>query len=317
MPRKPRTRGLRSGFTLIELLVVIAIIAVLVGMLLPAVQKVREAADKATSQNNLKQLALAVHSFHDAMGYIPPRHGWSPAKQADAIGGTAHFYLLPFVEQDNLFKQSYQRPSRRTSVFNPITRRFQTVTTFDVQAYWGNHVSGIVKTYVAPGDPSSTSEYYTSYLVNAHVFDGKQKVSSIADGTSNTVLLAEGYRVCSGSFDGVSTFRSNDWNMSPDTSPSEGPWFAQDSGSWITTTKWDPRQRRFVTTRTWRFPTWTVQVRPRAGQCNGMTPQGFANGGVQVALTDGGVRPVIASITFPTWAGALTPAGGETLGTDW
>src|ERR1041384_1561115 len=100
------TRRVRRGFTLIELLVVIAIIAVLIGLLLPAVQKVREAAARTQCTNNLKQLALGIHSFHD-VNHNYPQGGGDPGGENPAVRTfyfSWTFHIYPYIEQDNLYK---------------------------------------------------------------------------------------------------------------------------------------------------------------------------------------------------------------------
>src|SRR5262249_2628966 len=96
----------RPGFTLIELLVVIAIIAVLIGLLLPDVQKLRDAAARTESSNKLHQIALAAHSYHDATKSMPPYYAYGYGGSS-AVTGSWPFVLLPYVEQDNAYKATF------------------------------------------------------------------------------------------------------------------------------------------------------------------------------------------------------------------
>jgi len=143
--RNPR----RSGFTLIELLVVIAIIAILIGMLLPAVQKVREAAARSTCSNNLKQLSLAMHTYSDANGGLPPAvimRNYQDYPYTDEIGPNWAVLILPQIEQANLYNQVQ---ASLTLWLSP--------TTSTIDKGWTAVRSASIKTFLCPSDGGNTS----------------------------------------------------------------------------------------------------------------------------------------------------------------
>jgi|SRR5262245_518503 len=199
----PLLRATRRGFTLIELLVVIAIIAILIGLLLPAVQKIRDAAARIQCTNHVKQLSLACHNYESAQGTLPP---YASATQSEY--GSAHFLLLPYVEQDNLYKQANG---------NSFNVRTSTVRIFacpkDVTIVNGAFSSQAVNypfNGTAPlrisvnGVPYGATSYaingqvVTAQMQNGHPVRGAMTLAQIIDGTSNTLLFAERMSFCAG-----------------------------------------------------------------------------------------------------------------------
>lgn len=201
----------RRAFTLIELLVVIAIIAILIGLLLPAVQKVREAASRAQNANNLKQLALASHSYSDAIGQLPD-NGWYQNQSTDYSSGRAAptptiadrcswaYKLLPYIEQDNLFRtfsytagvKAYLDPGRPNgggySTQTSAICGYGTET--DVRITQGALCDYAINAMVVGMAMNSGGTPPASPLWNGGA-PYKRRVSGIPDGTSTTVLFGE------------------------------------------------------------------------------------------------------------------------------
>jgi prepilin-type N-terminal cleavage/methylation domain-containing protein len=322
------------GFTLVELLVVIAIIAILIGLLLPAVQKVREAANRTQCDNNIKQLCLAVHNFQDTYNVLPPAEAMSQAyAQVNYPGGPAtypygpyvsvtgttgsiFYYLLPFLEQGNIYQQSYNGPIVPGGVSHNVG-------------------ADVVKTFICPSDPSVTNANTyggcgvmqglyiqregfgsSNYAANVMVFEPRgtnNMTAQIPDGTSNQVFFVERFRNCSPApppaNTGGCTLPAWAWDTlvnggDPWSSPTYG---AGNDGIW----QMGAGQALFSS------GTVAFQVGPAVQACNWYVTQGGHSGSMQIGLADGSVRGVDTSVSLQTWVNANTPNDGNVLGNDW
>jgi prepilin-type N-terminal cleavage/methylation domain-containing protein len=320
----------RGGFTLIELLVVIAIIAVLIGLLLPAVQKVREAAARAQSGNNLHQIALAIHSYHDQNASFPDMIGIPPKNAEGAISGCFLFQLLPFVEQDPLFKASYG-PFTVTQSFTGNylgqDNSYSNTQTYPFNGYEAIRAKGTIKTYVSPLDPTAQGlSGAASYMGNQLVIQRGWTMSMITDGTSNTAMLAEAYANCLltqvsvyGTFTLTYSYAiQRVWNYDPSNLSWSETWTSTPTS--FTDATAQTQQPYYYYYGTWDSATQQevpFQVKPPATNCDPYGVQATTYGGALIALCDGSVRTVSPSISLTTWHALGTPQGGETLGSDW
>jgi len=207
------TSGTPRGFTLIELLVVIAIIAILIGLLLPAVQKVREAAARTTCSNNLKHINLAAHNYESTNGYLPT--GFNSTSYMGSLG-----YILPYIEQDSIYKQipttitampatggvwwggawgaannhvkTFYCPSDDAQTVAPVNGVFAYFTTSGstlTGGYFGGNYPTLGRTnYTASaGALGDTTDAFWKQWRGPYYVNSKTRLTDITDGTSNTI----------------------------------------------------------------------------------------------------------------------------------
>jgi prepilin-type N-terminal cleavage/methylation domain-containing protein len=313
----------RDGFTLLELIVVIAITAILIGLLIPAAQHAREAAARAQSQNNIKQILTATHHANDLHNCLPPAVGFpwtSPAYAGGYTSGYSTFFfcLLPYFEQGVLQSSITNWPGSSLGAVN-TTQAAMSVP---------------IPLLVAPNDGTGPSDSVyqngfsaswmwrspvdvalSSYAANWQVFarpgypywdwnagPGNTKITSIRDGTSTTIFIAEKRKSCgpAGIPNDVDTFGTG-WGQPADDH--YWPVFARINNKF----SGDPAYLVFD----------PPQVNPSGQQCQWWRAQGHSNSGTLVGMGDGSVRTVSPRISMATWTAAVLPSDGVALGSDW
>jgi prepilin-type N-terminal cleavage/methylation domain-containing protein/prepilin-type processing-associated H-X9-DG protein len=344
----------RSAFTLIELLVVIAIIAVLIGLLLPAVQKIREAANRMKCTNNLKQIGLGLHNYHDTFKTFPFGKGQDYRATMSNVPVYArwsvHSQVLPFVEQDNLYKSiNFNFPPETPGMAGPIINfmpAYQNPGRVNAEA-----CRVLVPIFLCPSDGAPIPGDWpgqNNYLANQGVqflcdlseqlpstvapnerpngpfyYLSKVRIADLTDGTSNTVMFSEKKRG-----NGSPDPRTDMLTMRNTTTLDE---------TYQTCNSLDPTTATPLTSKqgfSWVMgemccTTYNHVSTPNTRTCAGLgfpgnmanmamqvPPSSYHGSGVNVLMGDGSVRYVQDGINLQTWRALGTRNGGEVVGND-
>jgi prepilin-type N-terminal cleavage/methylation domain-containing protein/prepilin-type processing-associated H-X9-DG protein len=342
----------RPAFTLIELLVVIAIIAVLVGLLLPAVQKVRESANRLKCQNNLKQIGLALHSYHDANGRFPygKGHDYIQSRPGTPVypRWSPHSQILPYIEQGNLYNSiNFSWPPETPGMGNPV---------INFMPAWQNPgrqnamaCRTTVPTYLCPSDPASQPDDWpgqNNYLANlgatflcdlseanpstlapgetatgVFYYLSKVRIADLIDGTSQTVLFSEKRRG-----NGYPDPRTDMYVM-PNTATLDDTFNNCQALNPATATPLTSKQGYSWVMGEMCCTTYNHVSLPNSQTCAGIgftggmrnmamdvPPSSAHPGGVNVLMGDGSVRFVTSNVDLATWRALGTRNRGEVIG---
>jgi prepilin-type N-terminal cleavage/methylation domain-containing protein/prepilin-type processing-associated H-X9-DG protein len=344
---------IRSGFTLIELLVVIAIIAILIGLLLPAVQKVRESAKRMECQNHLKQIGLALHNYHDANGRFPPGKGPDYIGKVPGVPvyprWSPHTLILPYIEQTNLYSSiDLSYPPETPGMEGPV---------INFMPAWQNpgRVNSVacrtvVPTFLCPSDPSQATadwpgqnNYYanlgstfmcdvseilpstvapTEQATGVFYYRSKVKITDLSDGTSQTSLFSEKLRGNGTPNPRTDMFTMQNTTTMDDTftrcstinTSTATPLTSKQGASWVMGEMCCTTYNHVATPNT---PTCAGIGFPgnMANMAMQVPPSSAHPGGVNMAMADGSIHFVVDSITLPAWRAMGTRNGGEVANT--
>ncbi len=296
----------RIGFTLIELLVVIAIIAILIGLLLPAVQKVREAAARAKCQNNEKQLILAIHNYVGANDSMLPPANFNQVvnpQTGNTAQGSAFYALLPYCEQSVVFNQYTQdipNPGYLGVQYTPLA-----VHSCPSDPTVMNGIGTVAPNYATGNYSLNCAVWGANGTFNLLSVPPPYRIETIPDGSSNTIAIVE----ASGCFPGF-----------PAIDPTTGlpnsfmTWWFPAYPNTIGPYWPDPDQLPGQENYTGSYVLPQIGISPMNANPN--LAQCYHNV-MNLALMDGSVRTISASLTQTTWTNALNPADGNPPGAGW